>query len=170
MGYSPTITTSSPIVTVYPSVSTAVSATITSPTVSYNQILNSLGAFVYGGEFIYLYSENPAQVSLPLGFSHNQINGNKVTTYYPNATDAYQAQNASYIETDPEGVMFDSMSALSFLLLSNTSLYFKLFSKVTANTLYLDEVSPDAFEQSDNVMGDSFFKDYCNYLFDEEDS
>lgn len=170
MGIPPVITTTSPIVTVSPVLTTGATASISSPVVSYNQILQSLGTYVYGGEFIYLYSTNIQQVAVPFGYSHFDANGNKVVTYLPFKIDPFQQQGANYFETNPDEVVLDGFSSLAFVLKSGNTLYFKIFTLVEANTLYLNNLHPDEFEKMAESIGADFFNDYCNYLIDSEDA
>ena len=170
MPISPTISTSTPMITVTPFTTTGVTATITTPVVSYNQILASLGTFVYGGEFIYLYSNSLQQIGKPFGYSHFDANGNKINTYLPFTIDPYQFQNAKYYETNPDEVVLDGFSSLSFLFGAGNTLFFKIFTLVEANTLYANNLHPDEFQDLQERMGNDFFQDYCNYLIDVEDA
>lgn len=170
MGIPPVITTTTPVVTVTPFLSTGTNATISAPVVSYNQILQSLGTYVYGGEFIYIYSTNIQQIQQPFGFNHFDANGNKIQTYLPFAVDPFQKQGAKYFETNPDEVVLDGFSALAFVLNAGNTLYFKIFTLVEANTLYLNQINPDEFQQMAESMGSDFFNDFCNYLIDQEDA
>lgn len=170
MAISPTISTiTTPMVSINPTLSTANSATITPPNVSYNQILNSLGTYVYGGEFIYMSGTNYVQVAQTFKYNHFDANGRSVATFLPFVVDPYQSQPAVYNETNPDEVVLDGFSALTFLLKAGNTVYFKIFTLVNANTYYLNKENKDNFEVVEASEGIDFFNDFCNYLIDEED-
>ena len=170
MGIPPVITTTTPVVTVTPTLTTGLSASVTSTVVSYNQILQSLGTYVYGGEFIYIFSTDIQQIQQNFKYNHFDSNGNAVATYLPFVVDPMQTQSSLYYETNPDEIVLDGFSALAFILNAGNTLYFKIFTLVEANTLYLNELNPDEFQKANESMGLDFFNDFCNYLIDEEDA
>jgi len=114
MSFAPIVTTNStPIVTVSPNI-TSSPTSVFSSNVTYDQILQSLGSFVYGSEFIF--------------------------------------------------------SSLTFNLEPNITVYFKTFTLVTSESLMLNALHDDNFQDVEKTEGVKFFEDYCNYLIDEEDA
>ncbi len=139
---------------------------ITSDNVTYQQILASLGTFVYGVEFIYLSAETFSQISVPFKYFHFDSNGNQIQTYLSFDVDPYQKLPSKYYNTNPTEILLDGFSALTFDLEPNSVLYFKTFVEVKSNTLLLDEITPNAFTELENQQGLKFFDDFCNYLID----
>jgi hypothetical protein len=139
---------------------------ITSDNVTYQQILSSLGTFVYGVEFIYLAAETFSQISVPFNYLHFDSNGNQIQTYLSFDVDPYQKLPSKYYNTNSTEIVLDGFSALTFDLEPNSVLYFKAFVEVKSNSLTLDEISPNAFIQLENQQGFKFFDDFCNYLID----
>lgn len=164
----PVIMTAPPMISVTPT-TLPVPVSIAASTVTYAQILQSLGTFVYGGEFIYMYSPSYTQVGQPMAYNHFDANGNAITSYLPFVIDPFQSQSAVYYETNPTEVVLDGFSALSFTLQANNSLYFKTFTLVTADPYFLNETNLDEFQKLEEAQGIKFFDDYCNYLIDSED-
>lgn len=145
-------------------------ANISSPTISYNQILQSLGTFVYGAEFIYIYTSSYVQLGQDFKYLHFDANGNQIVTYLTIGIDPYQDQSATYYETNPEEIVLDGFSSLTFNLLPNQTVFFKTFVTVDSISGYLNEFNPDNFQQVEKAEGVKFFDDFCNYLIDEEDA
>jgi len=149
MSFAPIVTTNStPIVTVSPNI-TSSPTSVFSSNVTYDQILQSLGSFVYGSEFIYLATTTYTQIGQPMKYLHFDANGNQAQTYLPFAVDPYQSQPAIYYETNSDEIILDGFSSLTFNLEPNITVYFKTLEK---------------------TEGVKFFEDYCNYLIDEEDA
>lgn len=161
---------SPPIVSVVTPIITSSSfASVTSNTVTYSQILSSLGTFVYGGEFIYMSTTSYTQISQPFKYLHFDSNGNQITTYLPFAVDPYQSQPSIYFETNPDEIVLDGFSSLTFNLLPSTTIFFKTFVLVNSMTGFLDDNNPSNFQVLEQAEGVKFFDDFCNYLIDEED-
>lgn len=167
MSFSPIITPSStPIVSISPSI-TPSPATVTATNISYQQILASLGTFVYGSEFIYMATTSYTQIGQAMQYIHFDSNGNQIQTYLPFAVDPYQSQPAIYFETNSQEVVFDGFSSLTFDLQPNTTVYFKVFVLVEGESIMLNALHKDEFQKLEEAEGVSFFKDFCNYLIDE---
>lgn len=172
MALPPVITPSSPpiVSVISPIVTTSTPfGNITSNTVTYAQILSSLGTFVYGGEFIYMATNTYTQISQPFKYLHFDANGNQIVTYLPFAIDPYQSQPSIYFETNPDEIVLDGFSSLTFNLEPNNVVYFKTFVLVTSMTGFLDDIEQTNFQNLEQAEGVKFFDDFCNYLIDEED-
>lgn len=172
MSFAPIITPSStPIVSISPSTSVGSYSSINaSGNVTYSQILASLGTMVYGAEFIYLSSDSYTQVAQTFQYLHFDSNGNQIVTYLPFVIDPYQNQPAIYYETNEDEIVLDGFSSLTFSLEPNKIVYFKAFTLVESNSLQLNDLHNDAFQDVEEAEGVQFFKDFCNYLIDEEDA
>lgn len=139
------------------------------PNVTYNQILESLGSYVYGVEFIYLATTNYTQISQPVKYNHFDANGNAINTYLPFAVDPYQNQPSIYFHTNPDEVILDGFSSLTFDIDPNNIVFFKIFVTAVSTGGYLNTIEPTNFEVLENAEGVKFFDDFCRYLIDEED-
>lgn len=135
---------------------------------SYEQFLQSLGSYNYGAEFFYMSANNYQQVGQPIYYNHFDANGNSVTTFLPFAVDPYQSQPSIFYETESDQIMFTGLSALSFQLFAQSTVYFKFFATITYVGSELDEQGMNAFQQLEKAEGISFFDDYCNYLIDNQ--
>jgi hypothetical protein len=170
MPITPTITTTStPMVLISPSLSTSTSASVSSPQVTYSQILASLGTMVYGGEFIYLASDTFQQVGQIFAYVHFNSNGDRIETSLPFTIDPYQDQPTIYYETNPKEIILDGFSSLSFTLNANSTLYFKIYTVVSSMSMRLNELHYDNFQDLERIEGFGFYNEFCNYLIDEED-
>lgn len=170
MPITPTITTTStPMVLISPSLSTSTSASVSSPQVTYSQILASLGTMVYGGEFIYLASDTFQQVGQIFSYVHFNSNGDRIETSLPFTIDPYQDQATIYYETNPKEIILDGFSSLSFTLNANSTLYFKIYTVVSSMSMRLNELHYDNFQDLERIQGFGFYNEFCNYLIDEED-
>jgi hypothetical protein len=169
MAFVPIVTPSSPpIVSITPNVSVGSYTTVdTGSGVSYAQILQSLGTMVYGAEFIYVYSSSYTQIAQAYQYLHFDANGNQAQTYLPFAVDPYQNQPALYYETNSDEIVFDGFSSLTFNLMPNATIYFKAYFDVVSNSLLLNKLHKDSFQEIEATEGVKFFDDYCNYLIDE---
>lgn len=156
---SPSITTSSPLITI----------TTDEGSVTYDQILASLGSMVYGAEMIYIYGASNQQIAQPFYYTHTDVNGNADQKYLPFAIDPYQDQTALYYETNKTEVVFDGLSSLTFDLLPNSNVYLKFYTEVKANRDLLDSHYNNLFVEVENDQGVQFFHDFKDYLIDQED-
>jgi len=170
MSFTPIVTPSStPIVSITPSTSISSYSNISSSGVSYNQILASLGTMVYGVGFIYMSSSSYTQVAQTFQYLHFSSNGNQLVTYLPFVIDPYQNQPAIYYETNEDEIILDGFSSLTFSLEPNQIVYFKAYTLVVSNSLELNNLNDDAFQDIEKVEGVKFFDDFCNYLIDDND-
>lgn len=170
MSFSPIITPSStPIVTISPAI-TPSPTSVFSTNVTYEQILQSLGTMVYGTEFIYLATTTYTQIGQPMKYLHFDANGNQIQTYLPFAVDPYQSQPSIFYETNSDEIVLDGFSSLTFNLEPNITVYFKTFTLVQSESLMLNSLHEDNFQDVEKAEGVKFFDDYCNYLIDEEDA
>lgn len=165
--FPPTITT-----LINPVISITMPLQVTSQGITYNQFLNSLGAYNYGAEFFYLSSTLYQQVGQPVFYNHFDANGNSVSTFLPFAVDPYQSQPSIFYETEPDQIILTGLSSLSFNIYPQTTIYFKFYATITYLGNELDDrgnpSGDNLFEELEAREGISFFDDYCNYLIDND--
>ena len=162
MGFLTPIVTplSAPIITV-----TAPTTSVVTPTITYNQFLNSLGTYNYGSEFFYLHANTFQQINQPFNYMHFDSNGNQIMTSLIFTVDPYQTLPSKYFDTNSEEVIFDGFSSLTFSLLAHSLLYFKM----QADIIYTAEGLRQYGEGNTAAVADALdfdFEDYCNYLID----
>jgi hypothetical protein len=166
MGFiTPVITTgATPMVSV-----TAPVLSVSAPTITYNQFLNSLGTYNYGSEYIYLSAKNFQQIAQVFNYQHFDSNGDSIQTFLPFTIDPYQKLPSKYYETNSEEIVFDGFSSMTFNLLANEMVYFKMFADIIYMSGDLDEFSPSNMQTVEELEGIyPFFSDYCNYIIDKE--
>ena len=165
MGLIPSVISSAlvPMVSVVPP-----SSSISTPTITYSQLMASLGTYVYGSEFFYLSSTTFKQINQPFFYTHFNAAGNQVSSYLAFAVDPYQQLPAIYYETSPNEVIFDGFSSLTFDLYAQELVFFKMFALIEYMGGDLEEFGDNNFEELENAEGVKIFDDYCNYLIDQE--
>jgi len=127
--------------------------------VTYQQFLNSLGAFVYWFDVIYLWTNTPAQIPQPILYNYTDVNGNaKVLSIIP-TTDPYQFSPALYINIQNFDIVVDGNSTVQFNLLPNATLKFKLYGDAMSVSALQGDKN-DNFTELAKTIGDaSFFAD-----------
>jgi hypothetical protein len=140
--------------------------TVTSPltvtlanNVTYQQFLNSLGAYVYCFEVIYLWTTNSAQITQPILYNYTDVNGNAKTLTIVPTTDPYQYSPALYINIKDFDIVIDGNSIVQFNLLPLTTLKFKLYGDVMSVSMLQGDKN-DNFNNLAESIGDvEFFAD-----------
>lgn len=140
--------------------------------ISYNQFLQSLGKYNYGVEYIYMSASTYPQISQPIYYNNKDANGNEVATFLPFTTDPYQSQPSIFFKTDEEQIVLSLLSSMSFLLLKNSTVFLKYYTKIAYVGNELDDrgnpSGDNAFEELEQTEGINFFKDFCNYIIDND--
>lgn len=96
--------------------------------VSYQQLLQSLGAICFDISDIYLSTQTLAQIQQVYDFKKFDANGNKSKKSYIFAPDPYQLNTAFIKQIDPaDEMIFDSRSDLTFPVLPNETILMKFF-------------------------------------------
>lgn len=127
--------------------------------VTYQQFLNSLGAFVYWFDVIYLWTNTPAQITQPILYNYTDVNGNARTVSIIPTTDPYQYSPALYIDIKDFNVVVDGNSTVQFTLLPNATLKFKLYGDYMSISA-LNGDKTDNFTQLAETIGEpDFFAD-----------
>lgn len=142
------------------------SSSISSPNISYDQLINSLGTYNYGSDFLYLASTTLKQINQPFFYTHFDAAGNQISTYLAFAVDPYQNLPSIYYETNPDEIIFDGFSSLTFDLYAREVVYFKMFALIEYMAGDLEQFGDNAFEELEKAEGIKIFDDYCNYLID----
>jgi hypothetical protein len=164
-------TATSPMVSVVPPSVTSVgpSLSVVTPTITYNQLVNSLGTYNYGAIFFYISAATFQEINQPFFYNDFDANGNSMSTYLPFTVDPYQfSPSLYYNNVDPETIIFDNTSSLTFTLFANSIVYFKMFALIANMAGFFDRFADDNFETIEKIEGVQFFDDYCNYLIDQE--
>jgi hypothetical protein len=138
-----------PIITNYPN---GVVSAISNTGTSYEQILNSMGSFVYGVNSMYIQANNVQQILQPLKFSQYDVNGTLQSYSQVVAVDPFQTQSSINFDLAKDNVVLQGRTTLDTQLLANEKL----------NTiLYVDETSNKAILGGGDVFSqDDFYKDY----------
>jgi len=145
------------------------SLSVVTPTITYNQLINSLGTYNYGALFFYISAATFQEINQPFFYNNFNTNGNSMSTYLPFTVDPYQfTPSLYYKDVDPEIILFDNTSSLTFTLFANSIVYFKMFALIANMAGFFDRFADDNFETLEKIEGMSFFDDYCNYLIDQE--
>jgi hypothetical protein len=139
----------------------AVSATASN--VTYGEIRQSLGDYVYCVKKLYLFSNNLRQLAGLVKYQHYNVNGNIVVESLTPTIDPYQTQASLFYDTADKSVILDGQSSLNTNLLPNTFIKIEFFTTRVAKRDYLDAILPSAnnFTQLETAMGKfSFFQDW----------
>lgn len=154
--FSPTITTNSTAVTV------------TSNIVSYDQIRESLGDYVYFIEEITFLSSSLNQIQSIFLYSHYDSNGDKTLESFKPAIDPFQYQNSFDYKISEYDMILDGQSTINFTLLPSVTLQLIFKCKRIAKRDALDIISPNNFQQLESADGRfQLFEDWQKEIFVE---
>lgn len=135
---------------------------------TYQQVLQSMGTYVYGVNFIYISASTFSEITQAVFYNHFNAFGNQVQTYLPFSADPYQNQPSLYYQTDDEDIIFDGFANMTFNISQNSIVYLKFYMTIDYVGSPLDAKYDDAFQTFEKVEGVDFFSGYCNYLIDSE--
>lgn len=138
-----------PIITNYPNgVTTVVSNTGT----SYEQIINSMGSFVYGVNSMYIQSNTIEQVLQPLRFNQYDVNGTLESYSQVTAIDPFQYQSSINFDLSRDNIALQGRTVLDTQILPSEQLNV---------ILYVTEISNKALMGGTDIFSeDDFYKDY----------
>ena len=142
----------SPSVTNYPN---SVVTVISTDGTTYDQIINSMGSFIYGVSKMYINANDGSQLLQPMAFTQYDVNG-VIEQYSQIVTvDPYQFQNSSFFDLAKDNVALNGRNSLTFSVLpsENVSLIF-----------YTEEISVRDYVNPTNFFNDDFFKDYAEEI------
>jgi hypothetical protein len=149
-----------------PVISIAMPITATGVGITYQQFLNSLGAYNYGAEFFYISASNNKQIAQAYNYVHFDAKGNRVQSFLPFTIDPYQSQPSKYYETRSDEIIFDGFSSFTFVLYPLNTVFLKFFATIEYVSGELDDMHLNAFQELEEAEGLKIFDDYCNYLID----
>lgn len=159
-----------PISPVITSVSAGISVTcpFTIGGTTYQQILQSLGTYVYGANFIYISAGTISEINQAVFYSHFNAAGNQIQTYLPFSPDPYQNQASLYYQADDEEIVFDGFSNMSINIYPNSLVFLKFYMTINYMGSPLEATQDNAFKMFEQEQGVKFFEGYCDYLIDSE--
>jgi hypothetical protein len=96
--------------------------------VTYEELISSLGAYVYQITDVYIYSENFNQITGAYNYLIYDANGNEYIETIVAAPDINQSQNALYIDTKNKNLIINGNNNVSFNVLPNTNLQLVLYT------------------------------------------
>lgn len=142
----------SPTVTDYPDSVVTVRST---DSTSYNQIINSMGSFLYGIDSMYVNSNDASQLMEPLAFTQYDSNGTiqKYSQIIP--VSPYQYQNSSFVDLSKENIVLNGRTSLIFPILPNERVSIIFYTKQLANRDFIPAT---------NFFKDDFFMGYAEEL------
>ena len=141
----------------------AVSVTVADsgvPSVTYNQVRNSLGTYVYNVEGLYLYSTNIKQIIGVIQYQRFDATGNQNYNSIVTVVDPYQLESALNVDLTNSETMFilNGNSSLSATILANTYIQVKLITKRITNSFGKNLI---AFKEMEEIFRKpNFFKGY----------
>jgi len=135
---------------------------------TYQQILQSMGSYVYGANFIYIAASTYSEITQAVFYNHFNAAGNQVQTYLPFSVDPYQHQPTLYYQTDDEDIVFDGFASLTINISQNSIVYLKFYMTIDYVGSPLDAKGDNAFKTFEKIEGIDFFDGYCDYLIDSE--
>ena len=141
-----------PVIT--PSTSNAVSIYGDGAT-TYDELVNSMGSFLYEIKEIYLKANTNDQLLQPLDFYQFDVNGRADAYSQIVTVDPYQYQTSAVFKLTKDEVILNGRTSLTMNLLAN---------ETVSLVLYVNEISNKDFVNKTNMFSDDFFKEYTNFL------
>jgi len=128
---------------------------------TYNQIKNSLGNQVYNIQGLYLYSNNLTQLLGVIQYQKYDSSGEQAVRSIALAVDPYQASNALNVDLRKDNAFYilNGNSSVSFTLLANTNLTFKMYTQRIKNTL--GGIFSN-FKMMEEIFKPHFYDDYLD--------
>ena len=133
--FSPTIT-----------INTVPAVTISGSNITYDQVKNSLGDYAYLVDRVYIWADNPQQITGVALYNYLDATGVQRYVALTPTKDPYQNQPALYYDLKPYNVVFNGNSQLSFNLLPNVYLQLTFYSKRVGKQDKLNELNPSNFK------------------------
>jgi hypothetical protein len=154
MIFSPTITTTTPPVTV------------SMTGITYAEFIQSLGTFQYRVLQFYAYSDDINQLLQPINYNEYQATGNRRIVFVNPEIDPFQSQKSLYKDVKGAGIVLNGQSNVSVNLLPNVLIKLQLFCDRVRITDMMDSKVPDNFKSliEGEVVRDAFFGDYKDLL------
>jgi hypothetical protein len=137
-----------PVITNYPDNVVTVTS---SGGVTYKQIINSMGSFIYGISKMYINANQSSQLLEPFSFTQYDVNGVIEQYSQINTVDPYQFQNSSSFDLSKKNVLLNGRNNLNLAVLPNEKI---------SLIFYTNEVSNRDLVNPTNFFKDDFFEDY----------
>lgn len=122
---------------------------------SYNQILNSMGGWVYLVSKIYLNAQSLSQLLQGIFINQFDVNGNIAAFQQIIAIDPYQYQNSLKFRLSKDNVVLNGRASLSFTILPNETLQMILYTKALQSGSYMPPL---------DIYTDDIFKGYAKKI------
>jgi hypothetical protein len=141
----------------------AVSVTVADsgvPAVTYNQVRNSLGSYVYNVEGLYLYSTNINQINGVIQYQRFDATGNQNYNSIVTIVDPYQLESALNVDLTNAETMFilNGNSSFAATILPNTYVQVKFLTKRITNSFGKNLI---AFKEMEKIFRKpNFFNNY----------
>ena len=144
------------------------------PAVTYSQIRNSLGQYVYLVEAFYLYCTNLSQLIGLINYNRYDADGNKFVTNIATTVDPYQDNTSIVVDLSDYGsdVVFNGNSSISATILPNADVKITMYTKRINNSfgnnlqefLYGEIIShnPNFFDNYGNLASIIAFNQYLS--------
>jgi hypothetical protein len=132
------------------------------PSVTYNQIRNSLGSYVYNVEGLYLYSTNINQINGVIQYQRFDSTGNQNYNSIVTVVDPYQLESALNVDLTNAETMFilNGNSSFAATILPNTYIQVKFLTKRITNSFGKNLI---AFKEMEEIFRKpNFFNNYGN--------
>lgn len=106
------------------------------PGVTYDQVKNSLGQYVYLVQGFYVYSNTLNQLIGAINYNRYESDGNQDITNIITTVDPYQDANSIVVDLEKfcTDVVFNGNSSVSFTVLGNATLQLKLYCRRIENS------------------------------------
>ena len=130
------------------------------PPITYKQIKNSLGQYIYNIESYYIQSPNLSQLIGTIQYNRYDVNGNKEVTNIATTVDPYQSASAIVGDLQQTDTYFilNGNSSLSTTVLPLTTIDFTLYCKRITNSFGRNL---NSFKIMEEIFGKpNFFKQY----------
>lgn len=126
---------------------------VTSNDVTYDQILNTLGPWVYAIENIYQSTTTFQQLLERYFFQKYDSDGNQEKNNIVFTPDPFQAMNSYVQDVDPDKIIINGRSSFSFNVLPYETIHLTLYCKMMSSSEMLNKLHPDNFEWIKEFFG-----------------
>lgn len=148
-----------PIVTSY---SNGVVTVVSQDGTPYDEIVNSMGSYVYKINEIYLKANSPEQLMQGITMQHYDVNGTIQSYLEAPKVDPYQYQKSLFIKPVIKNIIFDGRTLAGVSLLPNEVLFLTLFGEAIAMSSYLKGNNP--FDNDFYTSNFDFLRDYAEAI------
>ena len=120
---------------------------------TYEEIINSMGSYVYGVSSMYIKTDNTSQLLEPLRFNQYDSNGTLQNFSQIVPVSPYQFQNSAIFELTKENIILNGRVSLSTTILPNEIIFL---------SIYVDELKNSDYLKKTNFLMDEFFTDFLD--------